>query len=141
MASHIDTGQELQSNTSGEALAARMFALTNACKSHEDSLRDCFTNRLKLLFSYLKIAENKSYSWRDIEFKFSLNLPKNDLSMSQIVANTQNVDGLFSKSTLRSQFTFCNNPDVEEEKVKAEQDAEPQVSLDNISNEIPATVV
>jgi len=136
VASHIDTGEKLQSNTSGEALAARMFSLTNACKAHEDSLRDCFTNRLKLLFSYLKVAENKSYSWRDIQFIFTLNLPKSDVNMSQIVANLQNVDGLFSKSTYRSNFSFCNNPDIEEQKVKAEQDAEPQVTLDNI----PATV-
>ena len=119
MSGHINHNEKLQSNLSGIALRSRLISLENKCTDIEKALSNCIKKRLQLLFKYLEVVENKKYDWRDIEIKFTPNVPSDDLMIAQIVSQTND---LFSKETKRSLFSFCSNTDTEEERIKKEQE-------------------
>lgn len=121
ISNHIDDGQALASNISSLTLRNRLINLENKCKINGDALTDCIKNRLKFLFIYLDGLELNStgFDYRDIEIKYVLSIPNDDLLMSQI-SSQLGISELFSKKTMRSQFSFCDNPDAEEKLIKEE---------------------
>lgn len=128
ISSHINHNEKMQSNLSGIALRSRLISLEEKCKLNSKAFADAVKSRLKFLFSYLNLRENKTYDYRDIKLKFTPNVPQDDVSSAQII--TQLGDKL-SLETALSLLSFVDNPQKEAEKVKKEQqEKKPKINLD-----------
>lgn len=119
-ASHIDTNEKMQSNTSGSALRGRLITLENKCSTIHTMLEQCIKSRLKDYFYILKVRENIDYDYRLIKQKFTMNIPQDLLHLADIFSKLK--DG-FALETLYSLFPFVENPAVEYQKYLAEREA------------------
>ena len=134
---HIDNQTQIQSNTSGTMLQTRMNCLRLKILSQNQALKDCLKDRIKCLFKYLNITENKDYDISDIKIEPQLNLPKNDVEIAQIMSQ---LNGKLSIRTGLSKLSFVTNADeefnkmLEESKMIAENE-EPKVDLDMVGEE------
>lgn len=117
LTSHINHNEKMQSNLSGVALRSRLISLEEKCKLNEGSLADCITTRLQLLFLWAKVTNSTVYNFRDIQIKFTPNVPQDILNTAQIISLLKD---LVSDETLLSLLPFITNPNTEIEKKNAE---------------------
>lgn len=132
LACHINHNEKLQSNLSGVALRSRLIALENKCSLQTKAHKNIVKNRIRFLFLYLDLKKNKKYDYKDVKAIYTPNVPSDDLSTAQMLA--QIPEGTISKDTSRALFSFVNNKVVEAEKVKKEQEkeSEKEVDLDKV---------
>ncbi|EOU1827861.1 phage portal protein [Clostridium perfringens] len=121
IACHINANEKMQSNISSLALRARLNALENKCTLNINSHKDIIKSRVKFICKYLKI-KGKDYDSKDINIKYTINIPQDDLMTAQILAQVP--EGTISKETGRAQFSFIPNAIVEGERVAKEQKEE-----------------
>ena len=134
LACHINHNEALQSNLSGVALRSRLIVLENKCSLEIKAHKNIVKNRLRFLFKYLDLKKNKIYDYKDVKALYTPNIPTDDLSTAQMLAQVP--EGIISKDTARGLFSFINNKVAEADKVKKEQAAEgPQFDLDNLGDE------
>lgn len=132
LASHINNNEKLVSNTSSLALRNRLIGLEEKCTNNIQALVDAIKVRLKFLFIYLKIRQNKDYDWKDIDIKIVPNIPTDDLMISQIISQ---LNGKLSTRTGLAQLSFIDNPDNEMKQIeKEEKESEPGLDLDKIGD-------
>jgi len=117
---HIDPDIKLPSNTSSLAIKARMMNLLTKCKLNEASLTNCIKVRLQMLFTYLNNLKDTNYDYLDVVCTYVANLPSDDL-MTATMLNLLN--GKISNETGISQLSFVSNPQVEQDKLEAENQA------------------
>jgi len=117
---HINSNEKMSSNTSSLALRARLISLEEKCKLNQKALENCVKTRLKMLFTYLNNLKGTNYDYRDINIKFTPNIPSDDLTNSQVV--TALGDRLSSETAL-SLFSFVDNPQNEIKKATEEAKA------------------
>jgi SPP1 family phage portal protein len=129
MANSIDFNEKMQSNLSGTALRSRILSMEMRVQLVADSLINCVTTRLKYLFYYLKIKENKSLDYKDINIKYTPNTPSDIVSLADAVSKLR---GLFSDDTLISLFSFGENSASEIKKRRKEQAEETFIDLDKL---------
>ncbi|CAI3535143.1 Phage portal protein, SPP1 Gp6 [Clostridium neonatale] len=132
LACHINHNEKLQSNLSGVALRSRLIALENKCSLQTKAHKNIVKNRIRFLFLYLDLKKNKKYDYKDVKAIYTPNVPSDDLSTAQMLA--QIPEGTISKDTSRALFSFVNNKVVEAEKVEKEQEkeSEKEVDLDKV---------
>ena len=121
IACHINHNEGMVSNLSGIALRSRLIALENKCELEEMAHKNIIKNRLKFLCKYLNLKKNKNYDYKNIKALYTPNIPIDDLSTAQMLAQVP--DGIISKDTARGLFSFINNKVTESEKIKAENKA------------------
>ena len=83
---HLKNQITVQSNTSGNMLAVRLNCLRIKLTTQYQCLKNCIKTRLQCLFTYLYQSESKVYNFKDIDVKFTLNLPNNDYETAQIIS-------------------------------------------------------
>lgn len=129
--SHIDTTQELQSNTSGAALRGRLITLENKCSTIQTMLEYNLKERLKDYFYILSVKENLAYDYRLLRQKFTMNVPTDLLNLADVASKLKDV---LSLETLYSLFPFVENPALEYKRYLAERNDAMgnQVDLDAI---------
>ncbi|MDN3956194.1 phage portal protein [Sporolactobacillus laevolacticus] len=120
MASHIDTNEKLQSNTSGVALRSRLISLENKCVLMESMLEIAIKQRLKYFFYIQNLKSNTPIDYRTIKLKFTPNIPSDLTATSDAISK---LTGIVSQETLLSLLSFVENPKIEMKKFKAEQQA------------------
>lgn len=132
LACHINHNEKLQSNLSGVALRSRLIALENKCSLQTKAHKNIVKNRIRFLFIYLDLKKNKKYDYKDVKAIYTPNVPSDDLSTAQMLA--QIPEGTISKDTSRALFSFVNNKVVEAKKVEKEQEkeSEKEVDLDKV---------
>lgn len=118
VAQHIDNQTNIQSNTSGTMLATRLNCLRIKITTQNQALKNCIKTRLKCLFRFLELTENKSYDYRNIDIRPQLNLPSNDVETAQIISQ---LNGKLSIATGLERLSFITNGKAEFEKMLAEQ--------------------
>ncbi|MGL4730540.1 MAG: phage portal protein [Clostridium sp.] len=135
IACHINANEKMQSNTSSLALRARLNAMENKCTLNTNAHKDIVKKRISFICAYLNIYGTE-YDPKDINIKYTPNIPQDDLMMAQILSQVP--EGTISKETGRSQFSFIANALIEAERVAKEQQKEvdnhkelPLGSLDN----------
>lgn len=134
LACHINHNEKLQSNLSGITLRSRLIVLENKCSLEIKAHKNIVKNRLRFLFKYLDLKKNKKYDYKDVKALYTPNIPTDDLSTAQMLA--QAPEGIISKDTARGLFSFVNNTVAEAEKVKKEQKEEiDNVNLDEFGDE------
>ena len=115
---HLKNQVSIQSNTSGAMLATRLNCLRIKLTKIHQCLSNCIKTRIRCLFKYMGQAESKEYDYKDINVKFTLNLPNNDLEMAQIISQ---LTGKLSIRTGLSQLSFVTNAEDEYRKMMEEQ--------------------
>ncbi|WP_236894743.1 phage portal protein [Clostridium beijerinckii] len=134
LSNHIDTNEKMQSNLSGSALRNRLIGLEQRIKNSEGSMKNIIKGRLYFMFKLFNKLENLNYDYRDIETKFTLNIPQDDLTIAQVIS--QIPDGVLSKATMRTLFSFIFNSEREQKLIDAEKQKElnHEVDLDKVIN-------
>lgn len=118
LTSHINhNDSESVSNASGVALKSRLIALMQRCKINEGAYRELLKTRIRIIFTYLKIKNNKSYDWKDIKIIFTPNIPNDDIAVADLM---QKLDGKLSASTGLQMLSFVENGQAEYEKAQEE---------------------
>ncbi|MBE6071053.1 MAG: phage portal protein [Clostridium butyricum] len=132
ISNHIDTNEKMQSNLSGSAIRNRLIGLEQRVKDSEGSMKNIIQGRLYFLFKLFNKIENTDYDYRDISAKFTLNIPQDDVSIAQIIS--QIPEGVLSKQTARTLFSFMYNSDREQKLIDAENKkaGENEVDLDKV---------
>ena len=125
---HIDNQANIQSNTSGTMLATRLNCLRIKITTQNQALKNCIKTRLKCLFRFLELTENKSYDYRNIDIRPQLNLPSNDVETAQIISQ---LNGKLSIQTGLERLSFITNGKAEFEKMLAEQK---QINVNDMSS-------
>jgi len=127
---HINHNEKLHSNLSGVSLRSRLISLEEKCKLNQRALTDCIRVRLKALFTWWNTLKGTNLDWKDIKVKFTPNIPQDDLTNSQII---QQLGDKLSLETALSLLSFVENPNLEAQKAKREQqEAMLETNLDNI---------
>ncbi|TCT16395.1 SPP1 family phage portal protein [Natranaerovirga pectinivora] len=129
MGNSPDLNQELHSNLSGHALRNRLLACELRCNDVADSLINCVTTRVKFLFQFLKLTENKDYSYKDIHIRYTPNIPNDIVGLSDAVSKLKDI---FPHETLMELFSFAENPSLLMEKKRKEQEMEYSIELDKL---------
>lgn len=119
LANHVDGQAKLTSNTSSLTLRQKLFNLESKCKYNMAAITDAVRERIKFLFKYIKFKTGKEYNYLDSNVKFTPAIPQDDLLMAQIFSQLQNLE-LFSKDTMRSQFSFVTSSEGEKKKLEKE---------------------
>lgn len=114
-----DFSQESFGTTSGIALRYRLLGFENVASSIEANMRKALQKRIELLCEILNLKGGETM-WRDVKIQFTRNLPVNVEETTNIVNSLR---GLVSDETLLSLLPFINDPIVEMEKIKAQQEA------------------
>lgn len=122
LSSHINNNEKMQSNTSSLALRARLISLEDKCKLNEGALGDCINTRLQMLFLWDKINNESNYDFKDINIKFTPNVPQDLLNTAQVIATLGNK---LSEKTALGLLPFVNNPQQEMENIKDEEEEDP----------------
>jgi SPP1 family phage portal protein len=117
LTSHINHNEKMQSNLSGVALRSRLISLEEKCKLNQKAITDCIMTRLKMLFIFLKWLKQIDYDYRDIKFKYTPNIPQDDLVMAQIISQ---LGDKLSTATGLAQLSFIENPTEEIKKIESE---------------------
>lgn len=87
--------------------------------------------RLKFLFQYLKIKENKVYDYKNIDIRFTPNVPTDLLMLSNMLSQLGGVE--LSQETKLSMLPFVENAKLEMRRIKLEHD-DAINNLDNFVN-------
>ena len=114
-----DFSQESFGTTSGIALRYRLLGFENVASSIEANMRKALQKRIELLCEILNLKGGETM-WRDVKIQFTRNLPVNVEETTTIVNSLR---GLVSDETLLSLLPFINDPIVEMEKIKEQQEA------------------
>lgn len=133
LACHINHNEKLQSNLSGITLRSRLIVLENKCNLEIKAHKNMVKNRLRFLFKYLDIKQNKKYDYKDIKALYTPNIPSDDLATAQMLAQVP--EGIISRDTARGLFSFINNKVSEADKV--EKELEDRLDIGNKFNDIP----
>ena len=81
---------------------------------------------------YLNVKD-KNYNYLDVKARYTPNIPQDDVGMAQLLSQVP--EGLISKHTGRTQFSFISNPKAEEELVKKEQEESLNL-IDNLDGDL-----
>lgn len=122
LTSHINHNEKMQSNLSSLALRSRLISLEDKCKLNEGSLADCITTRLQLFFLWSKINESTNYDFRDIQIKFTPNIPQDVLNTAQVIST---LGDKLSTETGLSLLPFITNPQQELARINKELENNP----------------
>lgn len=113
--------------SSGTALAYKLQAMSNLALTMERKAKVSLAYRYRLFCSLSTNTANAD-SWRDIDYKFSRNTPKNLLEEAQIV---QSLEGVVSKETQLSALSLVESVKDEIDKMEAEEEDEKRKAVDD----------
>ena len=138
---HLNFQNNPTSNSSGEQIISRMIELKFRCNLIGATVQNMVRERVRFLFKYLKIKENKDYDWKSINVKITLNTPKEWLTYSNVISQLANTDVL-SKETMRSILPLDHSPEIEKRKVEQErlEDEKNSIDLDKVDASTGVTI-
>ena len=131
LTSHIDNNEKMQSNLSGIALRSKLHSLEAKCNRNEMAMANIIKTRLKCLFRFLYLTENKVYDVNLINIKFTPNIPQDLVNIADVISKIPHE--VLSNETKREMLPNVENAKAEQERIdKENKAAEPKVDLDNI---------
>ena len=127
----VNFNENWASNTSSLALRNKLLNLENRVSMREAIMEKVIRQRLKNLFIFLSKKEGKVYDYRDIAVKFTRNLPTDLTGLADVISKIQTI---CSQETLLSLLPFVENPKLELNKFKSEQEQVDVSSQNTIKN-------
>lgn len=113
---------------SGIAMRYKLIGFENVSSSIEARMKKALQKRIELICSVLNLKGIEAL-WRDIDIRFTRNLPANITEIAQVVNSLR---GLVPDITLLSQIPFIDNPQEQIDLLQQEKEA--NMSLYNFSN-------
>jgi len=111
------TDENFAGNTSGVAMEFKLLGIENITKIKTRYYRKGLRKRIRIFCNWMKLNASGNIDPKRVTAVFTRALPKNNLEISQMVANLK---GMVSAKTLLAQIPFVDNPDEEIEAVDAE---------------------
>ena len=95
------------------------------------AMSNIIKTRLKCLFRFLYLTQNKVYDVNMINIKFTPNIPQDLVNIADIISKIPHE--VLSNETKREMLPVVDNAKAEQERIDRENEAaEPKVDLDNI---------
>ncbi|MCO7128409.1 phage portal protein, partial [Sporolactobacillus shoreicorticis] len=105
-------------NASGVALEFKLQPMKNLAAMKERKFTSGMNRRFKMLFNVpLFIEVSKKDEWRNLNYTFTRNIPRNLVDEADVAKSLQ---GIISKETQLSVLSIVDNPKQELERIKAE---------------------
>lgn len=132
LTNHINNNEKMQSNLSGIALRSRLQQLEAKCKLNEKAMGNILQTRLRCLFRFLEITQNKKYDVNNIKIQFTPCIPVDTTQIADIISKIPHE--VVSNETKRSLLPFVENPLAEGKRIEAENKANMELfpDLDNL---------
>lgn len=111
------TDENFAGNTSGVAMEFKLLGIENITKIKTRYYRKGLRKRIRIFCNWMKLNASGNIDPKRVTAVFTRALPKNNLEISQMVANLK---GMVSAKTLLAQIPFVDNPDEEIEAVDEE---------------------
>lgn len=102
---------------SGIAMRYKLTGFENIAAGIESNMRKALTKRIELINSIMKLTDSE-FIWRDVQIKFTRNLP---YDLTEAVNTVNALRGVVSERTLLSLLPFVTDIDKELEEVKKEK--------------------
>lgn len=112
-ADEVDISQNWTSNTSSVAIQQKLLNLENRVAMREAFMEKAIKQRIRNLFTFIKIKQGKQYDEHDISIKFTRNVPTDLGSLADVISK---LTGVCSQETLLSILPFVASPKTEVEK-------------------------
>jgi SPP1 family phage portal protein len=119
MMDEVNFNENWASNTSSLAIRNKLLNLENRVAIRQAFMEKVIKERLRNLFVYIKKKEGKVFDYRDVAIKFTRNLPTDLVGLADVIVKLQNVCSI---ETLLTLLPFVENPKVELQKFKSEQE-------------------
>lgn len=103
---------------SGVAIRYKLVGLENAASNIESNMRKALQRRIELISAILSLTDTERL-WREVDIKFTRNLPTD---LSDTVQLVNSLRGLVSDRTLLSLLPFISDVDAELEAIKKEKE-------------------
>lgn len=116
---------------SGVAMRYKLLGLENEASNIETSMRKALTRRIELISAILTKTDGESI-WRDIDIRFTRNLPLSLDPNNMTIQDINSLRGLVSDETLIGLLPFIKN--IEEELKRLQEEKEANIDLYNIGN-------
>lgn len=126
--STIDSNERMQSNTSSVAIRSRLYLLESACGLIQSYLEQTIRRRLQI-FSSIQTDKANKFDYKDINIKFTANIPSDIASLSDSISKLKDV---VSQKTLLSLLPFVENVDLEIKQFEEEQNRAFGVNLNDV---------
>lgn len=109
--------ENFANNVSGVAMEYKLKGTIDNIKTKERKFKSALNKRNALIFNIMHLLALNPPSYVDIIF--TTNLPKSNLETVQMINQLR---GIASQETLLSQLTFIQDPKLEFEKIKSEEE-------------------
>ena len=122
-------------NSSGVAMEYKLQPMSNLAIMKERKFKSSFQERYRLLFSIpTNLPSVYKDEWRNIEYQFKRNLPRNTI---EEVQTARDLEGIVSKETQLSRLSFVDDAKDEIKRMEAEEPQEDDydISLGEVANE------
>lgn len=106
-------------NASGIALEMKLQPMKNLAINKERKVKAAMMRRYQLLFNLPNTPPTMKGEWKNIEFQFTRNLPRNIADEAETAGKLQ---GVVSKETQLSVLSIVNDVDVEIDKMNQERE-------------------
>ena len=117
--------------SSGTALAYKLEAMSNLALAFQRKFQSSLNKRYKLFFSLsINVPENQRDEWKNIEYKFTRNEPKN---IKEEAETAQMLMGVTSDETALSVLSVVSDVSAEIEKIQSSRPNEPVFDLEKDS--------
>lgn len=114
-------------NSSGVAIRFKLMDMENRAMMKERKFTQSLRHLYQVVFSeFTEVLDNPN-AWRDLNFKFTRNIPAN---LADEVNTAKNAEGIVSKRTQLSMISMVNDPQKELEALRSEKNEE----LEQIKN-------
>lgn len=133
LTNHIDKAEKMQSNTSGTAIRNRLVGLEQTCKRNEKAIANIIRNRLKCLFRFLFIANNKVYDYKTINIQFTPCIPNDITNIADSLSKIPHE--VMSNKSKTALIPSITNVDAERKQIQLELDEADRRELDKANNE------
>lgn len=121
---HEDTGipdmkdEAFSGNSSGVAIRYKLMPMENRAMTKERKFTQGLRKLYKIVFSSFTNVLDKPDAWRDLNFKFTRNIPAN---LADEVATAKNAEGIVSQKTQLSMISTITDPQTELDEIAKEK--------------------
>ena len=121
---HEDTGipdmkdEAFSGNSSGVAIRYKLMPMENRAMTKERKFTQGLRKLYKIIFSAFTNVLDNPEAWRDLNFKFTRNIPAN---ISDEVSTAKNAEGIVSHKTQLSMISTVTDPQAELDEISKEK--------------------
>lgn len=120
--------EKFSGNLSGIAIKFKLFCLEQLAVMKERKFKKALQRRNELITNMLKL-KGANYDYTEIDMTFVRNIPANLVDIATMINDLR---GVVSNQTLIAQLPFITDVKAEEEKIKQEQEENPNINLDTV---------